>query len=233
MSKNITLLFIIFFINFISSQNLVLNDQMCVINILGSKVYEKPTFDSQVLIELLVGHMLIVEKSIETKEKFKIGDNFSLSGSWIKPKGLNGYVFSSDLSNKEAKIDLNEFGQIKVNLLGKLLSEKSGERQVKTENGAYPEYFEFKYYENGTYNYKSFDGCFDHNVQYKNLILSEVYHQMVSDYYGLMGDSKTWIPIFIVKEGNTIEFEGEGATQDLKIEIKENGIFIVSSYDCT
>jgi len=32
---------------------------------------------------------------------------------------------------------------------------------------------------------------------------------------------------------NFIKFEGEGATEDLKIELKENGKIIVSSYDCT
>ncbi len=56
---------------------------------------------------------------------------------------------------------------------------------------------------------------------------------MVSDYYGLMSDNNTWIPIFQGKEGNTIKFDGAGATQDLEIQIKENGIFIVSSYDST
>ena len=56
---------------------------------------------------------------------------------------------------------------------------------------------------------------------------------MVRDYGGIMNVNEFWIPIFQEKSGNFIKFEGEGATEDLKIEIKENGKIIVSSYDCT
>ena len=209
------------------------NSDLSVINMLGAKVYEKPTFDSKTVSELPIGENIIVEKSIETKERFRIGENFSLSGKWIKPNGINGFVFSSDLTDKKADISPNEYGQTNLNLRGKLISEKSEEKQIKTENGVFPKYFEYKYYENGTYTYTSWDGCFDHVTEYKNLTLNEVYHQMVSDYYGIMGDNETWIPIFQGKEENIIKFEGEGATEDLKIETKENGIIVVSSYDCT
>jgi hypothetical protein len=233
MKQTLIIILTILLSNSLLSQNPGKKNEFCVINMLGAKIYEKPTFDSKVLTELAVRKTLIVEKSIKTKEQFKIGLNFSLSGNWIKPNGINGYIFSSDLTDKKADISPNEYGQINVNLRGKLISEKTEEKQIKTENGEFPEYFEYKYYENGTYTYTSWDGCFDHVTEYKNLTLSEVYHQMVSDYYGLVGDNESWIPIFQGKEGNIIKFEGEGATQDLKIEIKENGIFIVSSYDCT
>ena len=232
--KNILLTFVLLiFINFTFGQNVKKNSDLCVINMLGAKVYEKPTFEPKTVSELPIGENIIVEKSIETKERFRIGENFSLSGKWIKPNGINGFVFSSDLTDKKADISPNEYGQTNLNLRGKLISEKSEEKQIKTENGVFPKYFEYKYYENGTYTYTSWDGCFDHVTEYKNLTLNEVYHQMVSDYYGIMGDNETWIPIFQGKEENIIKFEGEGATEDLKIETKENGIIVVSSYDCT
>lgn len=232
MKKPICIILTLFLLNFSIGQNQQSKNELCVINILGAKVYEKPTFDSEVLTELEVGKTLTIEKSIQTKERFRIAENFSLSGNWLKPNGINGFVFSSDLTDKKADVGPNEYGQINVNLRGKLLDEKSERKQIKTENGVFPEDLEYKYYENETYTCTISDGCFNHVSEYKNLTLSEVYHQMVSDYGGYMNENKFWVPIFQVKEGNIIKFEGEGATQDLKIEIKENGTIVVSSYDC-
>jgi len=200
---------------------------------LGAKVYEKPTFDSKTLTEIPVGETILIEKFIETKEKFNVGIDFSLSGKWIKPNGINGFVFSSDLTDKKAEIGKSKYGQTFINLLGNLKNEKTEKKNIKTDNGEFSKYFEYKYYENGTYTYTAFDGCFDHVTVYKNLTINEVYHQMVSDYGLLMNKKEYWIPIFQEKLGNTIKFEGEGATENLKIEIKENGIIVVSSYDCT
>ena len=56
---------------------------------------------------------------------------------------------------------------------------------------------------------------------------------MVSDYGMVMSDNIFWVPIFQEKSDNMIKFQGEGATQELKIEIEENGQITVSSYDCT
>ena len=233
MKRCFTLILIILFINSHFGQNLKNGTELCVINLLGAKVYEKPTFESKALTELKVGENLIIETIIQTDEQMEIGKGFSLSGNWIKPMNINGFVFSSDLSDKKVEIGKSKYGQTYINLLGKLTDKKEEEKLVKMDNGEFPQYFEYKYYENGTYTYSSFDGCFNHKTEYKNLTLSQVYHQMVSDYYGIMGDSETWIPVFQGRDGNIIKFEGEGATEDLKIKIKENGILTVSSYDCT
>jgi len=88
-------------------------------------------------------------------------------------------------------------------------------------------------YENGTYTYKAFDDCFDHLTEYRNLELNEVYHQMVSKYCIFLSNGEYLLPIFQVRIGKTIKFESQGATQDLQIELKEDGIIKVSSYDCT
>ncbi|MFH4969400.1 hypothetical protein V8G61_14435 [Gaetbulibacter sp. M240] len=233
MKNCLTLIFTILLVHYSFGQNLENKAELCVINMLGAKVYEKPTFESKTLSELKVGENIIIEKTIQTEEQFEIGKGFSLNGNWIKPKNINGFIFSSDLTDKNVEIGQSEYGQTFINLLGIMTDKKKEEKLIQTENGEFPKYFEYKYYENGTYTYTSWDGCFDHVTEYKNLTLNEVYHQMVSDYYGLMGDNETWIPIFQGKEGSIIKFEGEGATEDLKIETKENEIIVVSSYDCT
>ena len=210
--------------------------ELCVINILGAKVYEKPTFESKALTELKVGEKIIIEKTIKTDDQIEIGNGFSLNGNWIKPVNINGFVFSSNLTNKNVETGKTENGQTFINLLGKMTGKKEEEKLIQTENGEFPKYFEYKYYENGTYTYTAWDGCFDHITEYKNLTLNEVYHQMVSDYVVIMTEvngTSFWIPIFQEKSGNIIKFEEIGATQDLKIELKENEIIIVSSYDCT
>jgi hypothetical protein len=233
MKNCIALIITILFFNSLFGQNLEIGTDLCVINMLGAKVYEKPTLESKILTELKVGENIIIENIVQTDEQMKIGNGFSLSGNWIKPMNINGFVFSSDLSNKNVEIGQNKYGQTYINLLGKLTDKKEEKKLVKTDNGEFPKYFEYKYYENGTYTYTAWDGCFDHITEYKNLKLNEVYHQMVSDYGGIMNVNEFWIPIFQEKSGNFIKFEGEGATEDLKIEVKENGKIIVSSYDCT
>jgi hypothetical protein len=233
MKNCIALIITILFFNSHFGQNLENGTELCVINMLGAKVYEKPTFESKALTELKIGENLIIETIIQTDEHIEIGNGFSLNGNWIKPLNINGFIFSSDLSDKNVEIGKSKYGQTYINLLGKLTDKKEEKKLIKTENGEFPKYFEYKYYENGTYTYSAWDGCFDHITEYKNLSLNEVYHQMVSDYGGIMNENEFWTPIFQEKYGNFIKFEGEGATEDLKIELKENGKIIVTSYDCT
>ena len=71
---------------------------------LGAKVYEKPTLESKILTELKVGENIIIENIVQTDEQMKIGNGFSLSGNWIKPMNINGFVFSSDFSDKKVEI---------------------------------------------------------------------------------------------------------------------------------
>lgn len=234
MKNFLKLIFTIVFINSINGQNPENHTELCVINMLGAKVYEKPTFQSKTLTELKVGEIISVEFIIQTDEKMEIGNGFSLSGNWIKPKYINGFIFSSNLSDKNVEIGKNEFGQTYINLLGDITDKKEEKKLIKTENGEFPKYFEYKYYENGTYTYTAWDGCFDHITKYKNLTLNEVYHQMVSDYGGEMSENDFRIPKLKEITGNYLKFNVLlGATEDLKIEIKENGVYIVSSYDCT
>lgn len=204
-----------------------------VINILGAKVYEKPTFDSKTLTALPVGENVIIEEQIQSNEKFYIGTGFSFAGKWIKPKGIEGYVFSSDLTDKKVKIGTEEGGQTCLNLLGKLIRKETAEKKVKTPNGEFPKHFEYKYHENGTYTNIAWDGFFDHITEYKKLTLNEVYHQMSSEYVVIMNGDQLLVPEFIEKAENKIKFAVEGATEDLTIELKEEGSIMVTSYDCT
>ena len=215
-------------------QNIKNKTEFCVINMLGAKVYEKPTFDSKTLMILKVGKNIIIEEEIKTEEKFEISDGLTLNGNWIKPLNVNGFIFSSDLTDKDVEIGKNKYGQTYINLLGKLTHKKEEEKLIKTEKGEFPKYVEYKYYENGIYTYSEFDGCFDHITKYKNLTFSEVYHQMVSNYGGEMNENDFKTPKLLELNDNYLKFDVLiGATQDLKIEIQEDSTFIVSSYDCT
>lgn len=98
---------------------------------LGATVYEKPTFGSKSLKHLPVEKMLVIEKSVDTKERLNIGENFSLKGKWIKPKGINGFIFSSDLTDKKAEIGKNKYGHTYINLLGSLKEKKQRKKRFK------------------------------------------------------------------------------------------------------
>jgi len=200
------------------------------INVLGTKVYSEPSFTSKVKTKYKVGKIFISNKIIETTEKYHIAKGFELRGNWIGIKGMNGFVFSSDLSNK--KPSFYESGHISPNALGKKIDKKVIPREFKIEDKKYIINDNITIYENGTHLTNSFDGCFDDIYTIKNVTLAEVYHQLISQNLSI-GESEIWAPKFHKKENNEILFIGEGATQDLKIIIKIDGSFIISSYSCT
>lgn len=236
MKKILGIFITLLIVNNSFGQNQESIQELHVINLLGAKVHEKPTFNSKILTELQVGEIIKIEKSIETKDSLIIGERFSLKGFWMKPKTIDGFVFSSDFTNKNVEVGINRHGQTFINLLGNLLDEKEKEEIIKVENGEFPKYYKYKYYENANYSYTSWDGCYNHITKYKNLTLNEVYHQMLSDYVILLNTTngnELCVPKFLEKSGNSIKFESEGASQDLQILIIDSGIFEVSSYDCT
>lgn len=233
MKSFLPILLVLLFINSIFGQNFKVKTELCVINVLGAKVYEKPNFKSNIITELKAGESLIIENIIQSNDQLEIGEEFSLTGDWIKPKNISGFVFSSNLSDKNVEIGKSYKGQTHINLLGKLIDQKEQEKLINSKDGEFHKFYKYKYYENGTYTYGAWDSCFDHITEYKNLTLNEVYHQMVSDYGALMNENEFWKPIFQEKVGNIIRFEGEGATEDLKIELLDKRTIIVSSYDCT
>ncbi len=205
-----------------------------VINSMGATVFEAPTFESGIIDRLTLGQKIEVEKSIPTTEIYYLGSDWGLEGNWIKAKGINGYIFSSDLTDKEVEFTLDNFEETKFDLKGKLVDQKEEEKKIKNQGGEFPIHLTYEFYENGTYSRKFFDGCFDHLTEYKNLSLNEIYHQMINDYSQLTTSLEFSGPVFTEKSGNIIRFQvKDGPTEDLKIEIKENGIIEVSSYDCT
>ena len=232
MKNNFTLILALLFINFTFGQKTANKSELYVINAIGAKVYEEPTFESKTLAELPLGEIIVLEKTIPTEKKLQVGNGFLLSGNWIKPEKISGFIFSSDLTDKKIEI-IKTDDRISINLLGKLMDKKEEKKLIKTDNGEFPKHFEYKYYENGTYTYIAWDGCFDHITEYKNLTLNEVYHQMINDYGVQFSDGEFKIPTIREYTGKIIEFDAEGATKDLKIELKENGNITVSSYDCT
>lgn len=206
-----------------------------VINILGAKMYELPNLDAAPVSTIKFGASLTPDSIIPTTETRKIGENFSLSGNWVATgvNGSTGYVFSSDLSDRKIGIRTGAGGQERIDFMGDLVNETSETIQVKMEQGTFPKYVEIKRFENGTYKQTSWDGCFDHEMRFKGLNLNEVYHQMISEYGILMNGEDFQIPGFKERDGNQIKFETEGASMDLQIELLEDDIIQVSSYDCT
>lgn len=198
---------------------------------IGARVYEAPAFNSEVLSTLPVGSSIFIEL-VEKSDSLIIGAGFSLKGNWIRPKNIKGYVFSTDLTGREVEVLKRNQG-ISISLLGGLKEQKQEEKRVSTVQGDFPKYIEYRYYDNGTYTYTAWDGCFDHLTEYRNLSLSEVYHQMLSDYGIIVKGKEFSVPVFQEREGDTLKFQGEGAAQDLKIQVREGGIVVVSSYDCT
>jgi len=229
------ILFLVFQLTICNGQNQEKLTEFCVINLLGAELYENPSFESRILYKLKIGDKLTSKTIISTKDTKMVGPNFNLGGDWIKTSvsGFNGFVFSSDLTKKNPVINTIAFGQKTIDLLGKKLNDKIVERIITIEKHEYQVQDKITEYENGTYTYKAFDSCFDHLTEYRNLELNEVYHQMVSKYCIYSSKGEYLIPVFQVRIGKTIKFESQGATQDLQIELKEDGIIKVSSYDCT
>lgn len=233
MKKKLVLATVFLLFNFSFGQILDHQNLWYVMNIKGTNVYEEPTFNSKILAVLSVGESILIEKSLGSNEHLTIANGFSLEGNWIKPEKIQGYIFSADLTDKELIVNQDINGQVFINLLGKLINEEEKEEVISTDNGEFVKYSESEYYENGSYTNTTWDGCFYHMTKYHNLSLNEVYYQMVSDHGTMTDENEFMFPIFQERSANTLKFEGYGATEDLKIELLENGIILVSTYDCT
>ena len=208
-----------------------------VINVLGAELYEKPSLDSKVIEKIKVGKNVIAKEIFKTGgQSKKIGNDFYLAGSFIKiQKGKNkGFVFTSDLTTIKPIFREIQKGIIIPDIDGKEKNKRTKKRIVKYNNKEYEIEDEITEYENVTYTYTAFDGCFNHTYLYKNLTLSEIYHQLTVNCVVINEtDMKIEIPRFIKKNGNEYLFEGEGATESLKIIDNKDGTFTISSYDCT
>jgi hypothetical protein len=207
-----------------------------VINALGADLYERSSLNSKVIKKIKVGKKIIANEILKTIQSKKIENNFYLSGSFIKTQteSINGFIFTSDLTKIKPSLKDIYKGIIIPDIDGKEKNKRIEKRIEKYDNKEYEIEDEITEFENVTYTYTAFDGCFDHTYLYKNLTLSEVYHQLTVNQVVINEtDMKIEIPRFIEKKGNEYLFEGEGATQDLKIIDNKDGTFTVSSYDCT
>jgi len=209
-----------------------------VINVLGAELYEKPSLDSKVIKNIKVGEKIIADEILKTGQSKKIGSEFYFGGNFIKSQNesISGYIFSSDLSKIETSLKMIYEGIMVPDILGKEKSKRIEKRIEKFNNKEFEIEDEITEFENGTYTYTAFDGCFDHVYVYKNMTLSEVYHQLTVKNIIINNTTEgdfIEIPKFIEKTGNEYHFEEEGATEDLKIIENNDGTFTVSSYDCT
>lgn len=212
------------------------NNIFYVLNVLGADLHKDASLDSKVIEKIKVGERIIATKVLKTDQAKKIGDDFYLDGYFIKIKGetSSGYIFSSDLTKIKPVLRNIHKGIMIPNIDGKKKTMRVVKRTVKYGNQEYEIEDEITEYENVTYTYTAFDGCFDHHYLYRNLTLSEVYHQLTVNQVVINEtEMKIEIPNFIKKVGDEYLFEGEGATEDLKLIKNEDGSITVSSYDCT
>ncbi len=237
MKKTLLLLTLIFgIIACASGQNKNDDNTFYVINVLGAELYEKPSLDSKVIEKIKVGKKIIADEILKTGQSKKNGNDFYLGGSFVKvqSESINGFVFTSDLTRIKPLLRNFHKDIIVPDIAGKEKNKRTEKRIEKFDNKEYEIEDEITEYENVTYTYTAFQGCFDHIYLYKNLTLSEVYHQLpVHQVVINETDMKIEIPRFIDKKGNEYLFDGRGATEGLKIIENLDGTFTVSSYDCT
>jgi hypothetical protein len=137
--------------------------------------------DSKVIEKIKVGEKIIAEEILKTGQSKKMGNKFYLSGSFIKfqSESIKGFVFSSDLTKIKPLLTEYQKGIIVPDVNGKQESKRIEKRTEKFDNKEYEIEEEIIEFENVTYTYTAFDGCFDHVYVYKNLTLNEVYHQLI------------------------------------------------------
>ncbi len=201
-----------------------------VINVSGAKVYKKPTFHSKTISKIKIGESFIGEKTIKTNERMFIGKKFSLQGNWIKLKGIKGFVFSSDVTNKEVKF-MKKYLYVWINLVGELEKIKEEKKNNRKKGENYPEYIEYEYYKNATLKTISSNGCTEYIWKYKNFNINEIYHITRNNNNTISSDSIIYSN-FKEKIGNKIYFEELDAIQDLTIELKKDSTIITSLYSC-
>lgn len=234
------LLTVIILLHFTScdAQKSNLENDFYVINVLGAELYEKPSLNSKVLLKIKVGEKLIAKEIIKTEQSKIIGKGFSFSGNFIKIhyKSYTGYIFSSDLTKIKPSIKVDYDGILVADIMGIEKGKRIEKRYEKFDGKEYEIEDEITEYENGSYTYTAFDGCFDHVYIFKNMTLNEVYHQLINLYF-FAGQTENGrqieIPKFFKKTINEYYFNSIDATQDLKLIDNQDGRFTISSYDCT
>jgi hypothetical protein len=208
------------------------SQHVTVINSLGASVYVRPTFDSPTRAKFPLGESIRVEREIETKERYTVGEGFSFGGKWLKPVGMNGYVFSSDVTYRRVRISVTEYGNKELQLLGELLSEKEEVKMIRTENGEFPESTTTRVFEYGSEKGTYWDGCVDYSTEYTGLPIHEAYHQMVQEHL-TYPDGIMEIPRFTGKSRSTFTFEVQfGAIEDLKLFVSADDKVVMTYYVC-
>lgn len=215
-----------------------INEVQYTINIQGTNVYSKPTLESEIIERFKIGSEILVIETIESSEKLKISEYLFLEGDFIKIKadGLIGFIFSSDLSKHQPAV-ITYYEDIQTaNLLGPMIDQRTEERKVKYGEREFTVKDRIYEYEFATRTETSFDGCFDHTYDLKNLSFNEVYHQLINSNIVVAttsGGNFIEVPKFKGKEENVYHFYSDGATEDLRIIDNKDGTYRIYSYDCT
>jgi len=225
----------IVFVILISLNSICANSQNIynVINVKGAEIFSQPNLNSKVVTKLENGSKVLIHSKISTSQTKGINQEILLEGEFLEFHffGEIGYIFSSDVT--QLNTEIKKYGWFtKSKLYGKLIEQETTTKEVTYGNKTY-EIDETKYeFENLTYIYSSFDGCFDHTYIFKNLKLNEVYHFFGNEYvfFGERIDGEfIEIPTLHQRNENTFQFEFEAGSGEMII---KNNEFVIKSYDC-
>lgn len=124
--------------------------ELCVINIQGAAVYKTPDFRAPKVKVLAVGEALFPEAILDRKDTCSTPGGLQLDGNWVKLPDGEGFVFSTDLTDKHVEIGEHNFGGIFIDFLGEFISEEMDTVIHKTPKGEFPELIITSKYTKGT-----------------------------------------------------------------------------------
>ncbi|HCX22890.1 MAG TPA: hypothetical protein DHN29_13300 [Cytophagales bacterium] len=213
-------------------------DTIYVWNIDGSPIYSEPNSNSGQISTLKHGtKAVVIEQKLKSQPfMIEVKNGFFIKGYWVKvsTNSTLGYVFDSDFStiNSNIKNENDRWSTLLQRFFGKRTDFKKIHRIAKYGDSDYEITDQVSTYENGTYTYTPFDGCFDHTYKFNNRSFNEVYHLMMNIYsvsMSLYGGR----PIYQNTKEQTFIFSGTEATGEIHIKILKDGSIELFSYDCT
>lgn len=214
-------------------------------------VYLEPDIASNKITKLNYGtEVTILEelKNVPAQFKVETSDPFEgeyfLNGHWIEidVQGLRGFVFSGEVINFPPHIQTS-WGRYRrtpeqYNDFGWNVKVEEEKEPIKIKENTYYNHVEKTFFPDGSYVIdEAFDGCFHHQYYFKGKKINQVYFLLKAEYasqhQGINGTVYSF-PKLIMASENRFEFEnGFEASQDIHIEIKEDGKIFFGSYDCT
>ena len=208
-------------------------------NLLGTEIKEAPSLDSKTISTIAFGDTVM--RAHFTRSTPHVTDTLSIIGGYPNSSHWTmvdfnhgiGWVFESNISNDSVPT-IREYGFTKIDYLS-LLGDSVGDTVIveKKMIGVHELTSEtsIKYFQNGSYEYTAFDGCFDHTYIFTKIDFKEILHVAMS-MYSIKVNEEIHTPEFLKTEADIIIFIGTEATVEVVISKTKNG-WKIFSYDCT